>query len=542
MDFKRTIGVILTVGVSMLCVAAALSQRRLPNKAEGGRVTLANGWRLTPAGTHVELPGDLPGSMVLTPDGRYLFVNTCGYHGHSLSVIDTGTLQIVQKYNLLRDWVGMALDDSSGTLVISGAGNSEYKPKRNGGKVEGASELPPDAANALFRFHWDGTQLTANTGLALAGVADDDRYVSGILSLGNDEAIVLNSQTDTVLRMNLESGKASARAKAGYRPYGVAISPDRKTVAVSNWGAGTVTLFGAGSLARRGTVVVGPQPGALLYSKDGRLFVANSGVNTVSVIRGGKVVETIRTSLTTGPATGTTPSALAISKNGARLYVADAGNNCVAVIDTSRPESRVIGFIPTGRYPSALALSPDGRRLYIGTAKGLTFRGNPDARTDSTQDVYRNYVGYSGNKENQGIKFDYIGGILAGHVSAVNLPNAKGLKAYSEQVRRNSPVGLAATVPPAQRRAIQIGALSKIKHVVYIIKENRTYDEVLGDDLRGNGDPHLTIFGNKVTPNEHKLVRQFVLPDNLYCDGEVSRSGINGPTRHTPPTSPKRPG
>ena len=80
-------------------------------------------------------------------------------------------------------------------------------------------------------------------------------------------------------------------------------------------------------------------------------------------------------------------------------------------------------------------------------------------------------------------------------------------------------------MPAAQRRAIQAGALSKIKHVVYIIKENRTYDEVLGDDRRGNGDPHLTIFGDKVTPNEHKLVRQFVLPDNLYCDGEVSQVG-----------------
>ena len=159
MDFKRTAGVLLAVSASLLCVSGALSQRRLPDKKDAqGRITLANGWRLTPAGKHVELPGDLPGSMVLSPDGRYLLVNTCGYHGHSLSVIDTSSLEIVQRFNLLRDWVGMALDPTTGTLVVSGAGNSEYKPKRNGGNVEGASELPPDAANALFRFHWAGNE------------------------------------------------------------------------------------------------------------------------------------------------------------------------------------------------------------------------------------------------------------------------------------------------------------------------------------------------------------------------------------------------
>src|ERR1035437_1370195 len=97
MTLTRTIGLVIACGTSILCVSAVLPQRRLPNVKDGqGRVTLANGWRLTPAGKHVELPGDLPGSMALTPDGRYLFVNTCGYHGHSLSVIDTQTLEIAQ--------------------------------------------------------------------------------------------------------------------------------------------------------------------------------------------------------------------------------------------------------------------------------------------------------------------------------------------------------------------------------------------------------------------------------------------------------------
>ena len=525
----RTRILALSVGLpaSVFCLSAATQRHGvLPNVPDNhGRVTLANGWRLTPAGKHIELPGDLPGSMVLSRDGRYLFVNTCGYHGHSLSVIDTASFEIVQKYNLVRDWVGMSLDQSTGLLAISGADDSDYKPKRNGGTIGGATSVPASAAGALFRFHWDGSELSPMAGMGLEGIADDDRYVSGIASLGGDEAIVLNAETDTALRMDVATGVALARAKVGYRPYGVAISPDHRTAAVSNWGDGSVTLLDARSLKVRATVRVDAQPGAVAYSKDGRLFVADSGVDLVSVIRGTRVIEKIRTSPMPAPETGATPSALATSRNGKRLYVADAGDNCVAVVDTSHRESRVLGFIPTGRYPSALALSPDGRRLYVGTAKGLTFRGNPDVQTDSTQDVYDGFIGYSGDNENKGVKFDYVGGILAGHVSAVDLPSAKGLAAYTRQVHQNTPLGMAATVLPARRRAIQAGAFSKIKHILYIIKENRTYDEVLGDDPHGNGDPKLTIFGAKVTPNEHKLVDDYVLFDNLYCDGEVSQVG-----------------
>ena len=244
------------------------------------------------------------------------------------------------------------------------------------------------------------------------------------------------------------------------------------------------------------------------------MFVANAGSNSVSVVREGKVTETIKTSLDPQDPVGSTPDALALSPDGKRLYVANADNNDVAVIDTSNAaESRVLGFLPTGWYPSALAIAPDGKTLYIGTGKGLSFRGNP-AATLPALSVRTQPIG--------SLKYDYIGGILSGTVSVLRLPGTQGLKKYTRQVYANTP-GLV-------QKTAQIGpslpaAFGKIKHVLYIIRENRTYDQVFGDIKAGNGDPDLTIFGAQTTPNAHALATQYVLLDNLYCNGEVSEDG-----------------
>ena len=176
-------------------------------------------------------------------------------------------------------------------------------------------------------------------------------------------------------------------------------------------------------------------------------------------------------------------------------------------------EARVLGFIPTGWYPSALAIAPNGRTLFVGTGKGLGFRGNPNATLPDPNSIRTEPVSRH--------KYDYIAGILSGDVSAVRLPDAAGLKADTQQVLANVPHP-AQFSPPL---TASLPTLHKIKHVLYIIRENRTYDQVLGDIGKGNSDPNLVLFGQSVTPNAHALASHYVLLDNLYCNGEVSEDG-----------------
>ena len=302
--------------------------------------------------------------------------------------------------------------------------------------------------------------------------------------------------------------------KTGYRPYGVVFAPDGKVLAVSNWGDRSVSLFDATSLRETARIAVGSHPNEMVWSKNSRLFVADSGSNDVKVIEGNTVIETIRTSLEPKAPVGSTPDALTLSADGRRLYVANADNNNVAVVDVSnREESRVLGFIPTGWYPTALAISPNGREIYVGTGKGMGFRNNYPAQTVLQQ-----------QSPNPKTPYDYIGAILSGHVSVVGLPDARQLAAYTKQAIANVPVA-ASYVDSAYAARIQREVFPKIRHILYIIRENRTYDQVFGDLAAGNGDPKLVLFGKQVTPNAHALARTLVTLDNLYCDGEVSEDG-----------------
>ena len=316
----------------------------------------------------------------------------------------------------------------------------------------------------------------------------------------------------------------AASARVGYRPYAAALSPNGKTLAVSNYGAKSVSLLRASDLKEEKRVPVGIMPNELAWAKDGRLFVANAGSNSVSVIINGTVRETVKTSLSPQDPVGSTPDALAVSPDGKRLYVANADNNDVAVVDVSdAKEARVLGFIPTGWYPSALAIAPNGRTLFVGTGKGLGFRGNPDATLPDPNSIR--------TEPGTHHKYDYIAGILSGDVSAIRLPDAAGLKAYTQQVLANTPREtnlFPVTYDASPEDALTINgmaALHKIKHVIYIIRENRTYDQVLGDIGKGNSDPNLVLFGRSVTPNAHALASHYVLLDNLYCNGEVSEDG-----------------
>jgi YVTN family beta-propeller protein len=474
------------VGLAGVLVASTASRMRdLPDVVHAdGSVTLPNGWEIHPAGRAIALPGDLPLKMTFTDDGKKLIVLTSGWHNQGLVEIDPGTEKVAETLDLGKAFVGMSID--GGQAYVSG-GNAKIRTVALAAFSRG-SDFGPAATLANFN-------------------KPSSPYVTGVLAKGG-VVWAADTNSDSIIRFAGDPKAQTATAKVGYRPYDLALSPDGSTLAASNWGDKSVSLLDPTTLQFKAIVAVGAHPNELVYASDGRLFVANSGSNTVSVIKNGKVVEAIRTSLDPRDPVGSTPDALAISPSGKTLYVANADNNDVAVVDISEKASRVVGFIPTGWYPTSLAVSPDGKKLFVGTGKGLGFRANAPAIDPDPRVNYAN-----------GSKYDYIGRVLSGNVNVVDLPTQKQLDIYTKEVFADVPK------PPTEGIAEITGALHKIKHVVYVIRENRTYDQVFGDISAGNGDPSLVLFGQQVTPNAHGLAKQFVLMDNLYCNGEVSEDG-----------------
>ena len=472
--------------------------------------TLPNGWKVTPAGRHIRLPGDLPLRMVVTDDGKRLLVNTGGWHDHGVTAINLESEKVMQSVDLGKNWDGMTMDHKTGDIFVSGGGRMV-----KGFEAKGTDPLVLDGLKKpVLRLKFVNDVLTVVPALSIEGLSEADRFISGVTLAPNGVLFALNTETNTLYRMRGEGFKVQSSVKVGYRPYATVVSPDGRQLAVSNWGDESVSLVDAESLKELGRIKTGSQPNDMVWAKDGRLYVANAGSNTVSVIRDGKVAETIRTSLDPKAPVGSTPDAVVLSPDGKRLFVANADNNDVAVIDVAdKEESRVLGFIPTGWYPSSLAISPDGRKLFIGTAKGLEFRANYPPKT--------NYLRPFPNPKQP---YDYIGGVLTGAISVVDMPGEEQLAAYTKQVYANLPVP-SIQFDAAFAKRIEQNVFPKIKHVLYIIRENRTYDQVLGDLEVGNGDPSITLFGKTVTPNAHALSKEYVTLDNLYCNGEVSEDG-----------------
>jgi YVTN family beta-propeller protein len=488
--------------------------------ADGQGIVLPVGWRITPAGRYIQLPGDMAMKIVVSPDGKHAFINTAGWHDHSINAIDLAAEKMISTVNIGKDWTGMALNSKTRELFVSGGGplTTQFagvaKQRGVSDEVINALKLP------VLRLAFNDTKLELKSSLAIDGLTDEERFVSGITyspdsGTAGGALYVVNTQNDTVYRLSGADFKTQVSVKVAYRPYAAALSPNGKILAVSNWGDESVNLLDPTTLRETVKLKVGNHPNDLAFSKDGRLFVANAGSNSVSVIRDGKVIETIRTSFEPKALVGSTPVSLAITNDGRRLYVANADNNDIAMIDIGNPrESEVLGFIPTGWYPSAIAVSPDGKKILVGTGKGgMRLRGNFPAVTE-----------YKAGSPDPKKPYDQIGSLLEGECWIIDAPDRAQLATYTSQVKNNFP-NPAAQIDRAHAERITKEVFPKIKHVLYIIRENRTYDQVLGDLGKGNGDPNLTLFGEQVTPNAHKLARETVVLDSLYCNGEVSQDG-----------------
>ena len=465
---------------------------------------LPNGWTITPAGRQVPLT-DLPLNIIALADSRRALVATSGYNAHELAIVDLESGLKTATQTVRQSWFGLALAPGEEKIWWSGGGGALLHPfSLKAGKLErtDAGDPSPDSKDK----------------------SPKQNFRSGVtLDAKRNRLYSLDMDAGELIAIDLSGKSPDKKLKLGGKPYDVAIARNGSRLYVSDWAGRAVLAVDPDDFRVVAKIGVGEHPNQFAaHPKDDRLFVACANSNNVAVIDTGRgvVTETISTSLFPKAPEGSTPDALCVSPDGEYLFVANADNNCVAVVEVEEPSrSQVLGFIPTGWYPTAVAVTPDGKQLLVGVGKGNQTKPNP---------IHSSATPRTG-EGSRGRPFPYIGTTLSGALSIVPIPDAAKLAEYTETVYRNCPYSdkLLAAAPYAEKTAIptQVGEPSPIKHVIYIIKENRTFDQVLGDIGRGNCDPALVMFGAEVTPNHHKLANEFVLLDNLYCNGHVSADG-----------------
>jgi DNA-binding beta-propeller fold protein YncE len=496
---------------------------------------------LTPAGRQLELPGMRPQALALSPNGRLLAVSG---KTHQMLILDPALGEVKQRIVLPAAPENEKLEPSSTHilkpdeeaqvsytgLIFSPDGKRIFLSSVNGaikvfrvdeqGRVEGFNSFSLPAADAPERT------VEIPAGLALS---KDGKLLYVALNLSNRLA-----------EMDSETGKVLRIWNVGVAPYDVKLANNK--IYVSNWGGrqpGKNDLTGpAGKgtrvrvdpvrhIASEGSVSVidppikgvaaeiltGLHASALAVSPNERyLVVANAASDTLSVIdtRKDEIVETIWTRQSPADLFGASPNALAFDKTGRRLFVCNGTQNAVAVIDFAAGKSALKGLIPVGWFPGAIALDERRESLYVANIKGIG----------------------SGKTLRPGESGIFKSSQHRGTISFVPIPSKKELAGYTGRALQNlrAPLLKSAMLParreqPARPVPERMGEPSVFKHVVYIIKENRTYDQVFGDVKAGKGDPSLCVFGEHFTPNQHKMVKEFVLLDNTYCSGILSADG-----------------
>ncbi len=477
------------LGMVPVAQRAADAARR-PGAMGDGTVLLPNGWRIAPAGRHVAV-GDLPLAFAWTPDGSAMVVTNNGYDKPTLTIVDARTFAVRTTIPVEQAWLGLAWHPDGRRLYTTG-GDQVQEFAYDG-----------DTLKPLRVFPLPASPTALGGGIA---VTPDGRHL-----------FVTRALEQKLIELSVESGAIEQTVDLPAEVYSCLLSRDGKRLFVSLWGGARVMVFNAASAELVGDVRVGEHPNAMALAPSGdRLFVACANTNAVWVVdtRSMKATEQIGVAMFPKAPAGTTPNGLALSPDGRTLLVANADNNDVAVVDVAEAgHTTVSGFIPTGWYPTAVGFDRDGRQVYVLSGKGLSSLANPLGPTP-----------LSGRSD------QYIAGLLKGALSVLPFPQGEALRRmtatavslspYSDAVRL-APAGapLASSIPA------RVGKPSPIKYVFYIIRENRTYDQILGDVPAGDGDPALCLFGERVTPNAHALAREFTLFDNFFVNAEVSYDG-----------------
>lgn len=474
--------------------------RLLPGVQPGGEIRLPNQWSLRPAGDNVLL-GDFPVNLALHPGGQYLAALHAGYGEHEIILLDlqNNRQRIVSRVNLPQTFYGLCFSPDGKTLYASGA---EFETVQRWTFDRGllSEPRPIPVGTVKEKFVVGGIAVSAD---------HKDLYVAG--TWGHAVRVVPLDAPEK--RRNVELEPESY-------PYTCLPEPGGKRLFVSLWGKAGVAVIDLGEGQVSATWPTESHPTEMALSPDGKtLYVACANSTRVSVLDvagNGKARETILCALYPGAPAGNTPSSLSLTPDGKMLFVANADNNNLAVINVEEAgESKPLGFIPVGWYPTSVRYNPADKRLYVANGKGLGSKANPQG---------------PGPYNRRGLPiYQYIGGLLQGSLSTIELPDPEMLAQHTRNAYRCSPLRrdheAAIERPKDNPIPARRGEPSPIKHCIYIIKENRTYDQILGDVKEGKGDASLCLFGEKVTPNHHKLARQFVLLDNFYVEGEVSADG-----------------
>jgi len=532
------LSVVLAVVVSLAACAPAGDDdgftSPLVEQARANTYRLPNGWSISPIGMGIEM-GDLVLNIVNTPDGEYMIALNSGYNEHELTIFEIETAAVVERVPLPTSWMGMAWSPDGTTLYVSGGNDrrGESAPLHVFSYDQGG---PPfltrvDAPVFVETFEWmagDDPQgvrdFPVDEGAASLGA---NVFWSGLLHHPTRDILYAANRTaGHVVVFNSETGAIEARIRTGVNPYDLVLSPDANTLYVSNWASASVSVIDTETHTVRRTIQVDENPNDMTLGSDGRLWVACANDNTVVVIDTAteRAVGKIITSMWDKDPAGSTPNYVLLDDDEDTLYVANADNNNLAVIDvTPGDESRVLGFIPTASYPSALAMSADGSRIAVGSGKGTT----------SSSNLRGPHIGADGGDRvpaDEGVA-GTIKTLTRGSVHVFGVPSSGAeLKALTQRAYQNTPYHedlLVEATAPAGESIIPtvVGQTSPIKHVIYVLKENRTYDQILGDIEKGNGDPRIALFGREITPNHHALAEQFALFDNYYVDAEVSVDG-----------------
>jgi YVTN family beta-propeller protein len=458
---------------------------------------LPTGVSLDPAAPTVTV-GSMPLTARLSPDGGQVVLSLSGYATQGLQVVDRASNRVANVIEQRSAFVGLAFSPDGHTLYSSG-GNQDV----------------------VYRYDWEGVTAHLRDSLVLAVKRrpNGTRYPAGLaISPDGRTLYVAENIADSLAVVDVGSGAVLQRLPTERYPYDVVVDTSG-TVYVSAWGGSTVSVFSPaanGRLREAAVMPVARHPSAMILNRDGtRLFVASGSTDHVAVVdtKARKVIARLLDPPPAGPSEGATPNSLALSPDGTRLFVAEADANAVAVFDLSastagvasaRSTDTLSGRIPTGWYPCGVLVVRDTLLVMIGkgTYGTLPNTGGPNP------EVGRNEK-YTLNQLKGGVMQLRLSDLTSDALSkfSARVAAANGWKPSPRQHR----------YPP-------------FEHVIYIIKENRTYDQILGDDRKGDGDTTNLFFPKAISPNHHALADRFGLFDRFFVNAEVSPDGHNWST------------
>ncbi len=515
MRVKSCIFLIPFLGASLL-IAQALPQEHVGPQPDG-TFLLNSGWRLKPAGAQIPLD-TLPMTERLSKDGKLIFVLNGGYNPPSVSVLSVADRKELSRTPVPDGWLGLTLSSDERTLWVGGGSKA-----------------------AIFEFSVspEGALHASRTIPLVTGIPGALDF-TGDVAVSPDGTLLYacslyRNRIDVV---RLKTGEVINHFATGRRPYRITFAPDGKSYFVTSWADGTLYQHDPATGYKMNALAIGAHPTDMVWSTrkpqgdiDGdtpaysaRLFVAAANTNNVYVVgyAGSTLhrLESINVATTPRHPLGMTPSALSLNAAQTRLYVACSDANAVAVVNVEEGSSLVLGFVPTGWYPTAVTVLADGGLVVLNGRGGRSYP-NPNGP---------NPLHRAAPYESSDAHAGYVAQIQTGTASFIPPFRSPQLAAYTRDVISQSPYDdnlLDQAEVPSGNPVPSAGAPSPIQHVIYVVKENRTYDQVLGDIGKGASDPSLAIFDEKAGPNHHKLARQFVLFDNFYVNSDVSADGHN---------------